>query len=253
VSLRPVIGVPTQTLHAIEGISDALPASWVMSQRYFHAAIAAGGVPWMIPLVDDVATLREIYDRLDGVLIAGGVDVDPSTFGEAKHARCGVVDPDRDRVELQLARWAADEGKPLLGLCRGLQVMNVALGGSLCQDLTTERPGPIKHDCFPNEGYRRDYLAHDVSIAPGSRLHDAFEQPIVPVNSMHHQGIDRLAPSLVASATAPDGLVEAIESPNGHFMVGVQWHPEVFEATDPATRRLFAAFTSAARAAARTR
>jgi len=244
---RPVIGIPTQTLHAIEGISSALPPSWVMSQRYFQAAIAVGGVPWMIPLLDDLETLREIYDRLDGVLIPGGVDIDPVNFGEAKRAACGVVDAPRDRVELQLARWAAADKKPVLGLCRGLQVINVALGGTLYQDITAEKPGALKHDCFPNEGYRRDYRAHDVALTAGSRLRAAFEAPTITVNSMHHQGIKDLAPALLPSGVAPDGLIEGVESSNGHFLVGVQWHPEVYESTDAPTRRLFEHFIEAAR------
>jgi putative glutamine amidotransferase len=244
---RPVIGIPTQTLHAIEGISSALPPSWVMSQRYFQAATAVGGVPWMIPLLDDLETLREIYDRLDGVLIPGGVDIDPINFGEEKRAECGVVDAARDRVELQLARWAAADKKPILGLCRGLQVINVALGGTLYQDITAEKPGALKHDCFPNEGYRRDHRAHDVALSAGSRLRAAFDAPAIAVNSMHHQGIRDLAPALVPAGVAPDGLIEGIESSNGHFLVGVQWHPEVYESTDAPTRRLFANFIAAAR------
>jgi putative glutamine amidotransferase len=245
---RPVIGITTQTLHAIENIPPQLPASWVMSRRYFDAAIAAGAVPWMVPLLDgDLETLRAIYERLDGLLLPGGVDIDPCQFGEARRAACGVVDPARDRVELQLARWAAAEGKPVLGLCRGLQVLNVALGGSLYQDLGTEKPGAIKHDCFPNEGFERDYLAHDVEMADGSRLRSAFGRGVVAVNSMHHQGIHRLADSLIASAVAPDGLVEAVEGTDGAFLVGVQWHPEVFEQRDPGTRRLFESFIDAAR------
>jgi putative glutamine amidotransferase len=245
---RPVIGITTQTLHAIEGISQELPSSWVMSRRYFDAAVDSGAVPWMIPLLDDdLDTLREIYDRLDGVLIPGGVDVDPWNFGEVRRPACGVVDPARDRVELQLARWAAEDGKPVLGLCRGLQVINVALGGTLYQDLGTEKSDALKHDYFPNEGYRRDHLAHDVTLADGSHLRAAFGRPTVAVNSMHHQGIHRLAAPLVASAVAPDGLIEGVEPANGTYMVGVQWHPEVFETSDPGTRRLFEQFIGAAR------
>src|SRR6059058_1067695 len=123
---RPVIGVTTQTLHAIHGIPEGLPESWVMNQRYFRAIMELGGVPWMIPLIpDDPATLREIYERLDGLLIPGGVDMDPRTYGEPVSPQCGVLDPARDATELALTRWAMDDGLPVLGLCRGAQVINV--------------------------------------------------------------------------------------------------------------------------------
>lgn len=245
---RPVIGITTQTLHAIDGIPAALPESWVMNQRYFLAATIVGGVPWMIPLLDDdEATLREIYDRLDGILIPGGVDLDPATFGESKHPKLGAVDPARDRVELQLVRWALADRKPVLGLCRGVQVMNVALGGTLYQDLGDQVPDGIKHDYFPTAGFERDHLAHEVSLARGSRLRAMMERPSFLVNSMHHQGIKSLGSELIPSATAPDGLVEAVERDADHFYVGVQWHPEVFEMTDPHTRHLFHEFMAASR------
>ncbi len=247
-SNRPVIGVTTQTLHAIDGIPAGLPESWVMNQRYFLAATIVGGVPWMIPLLDhDEDTLREIYDRLDGLLIPGGVDMDPATFGEERHPKLGSLDAARDRVELQLTRWAIEDRKPILGLCRGIQVMNVALGGSLYQDLAAQQPDGIKHDYFPTAGFRRDHLAHEVSLAQGSRLMAIIEKPTMLVNSMHHQGIKRLSPELASAAVAPDGLVEAVERDADHFMVGVQWHPEMFEMTDPHTRQLFRAFITASR------
>ena len=250
--MRPVIGIPTQTLHSIDGIPQALPASWVMNQRYFHAVTAAGGVPWMIPLFDeDAATLREIYERLDGICIPGGVDMDPDTYGEAIRPECGRIDPPRDRVELQLVRWALEDDKPLLGLCRGIQVINVALGGTLYQDLATDWPGAMKHDYFPTGGYARDYLAHDVAVAPRTRLASILGDRTM-VNSMHHQGIRQLGGSLVASAHAPDGLVEAVET-GGHFCIGVQWHPETLTDSHPGMARLFEEFISAAGAAARVR
>src|SRR5262245_34644702 len=122
---RPLIGIPTQTLHSIDGIPAGLPPSWVMNQRYYGAVAGAGAAPVMIPLLDDdQPTLRSIYDRLDGIMLAGGVDLEPSSFGEAPHPLLGNTDPARDAVELALARWALKDDKPLLGLCRGLQVIN---------------------------------------------------------------------------------------------------------------------------------
>jgi len=243
---RPVIGITTQNLHAIDGIPEGLPQSWMMNQRYILAATNAGGIPWMVPLLEDSTALRAIYDRLDGILLPGGVDLDPATFGERPTAKCGRLDPARDQIELQLTRWAMEDGKPLLGLCRGIQVMNVACGGNLYQDLESEFPDSIKHDYFPTAGYARDYLAHAVELEPGSRLQKSMERPVMTVNSMHHQGIKQLASALVPTAWAPDGLIEGVESEDDHFMVGVQWHPEMFEASDSGTRRLFREFIEAA-------
>ena len=204
---RPLIGVTTQTLQAIDGIPEGLPHSVVMNQRYYHAVASAGGAPVLVPLLDDLETLRAIYERMDGILIPGGVDVDPEAFGEKPHERLGRIDPARDRVEIQLVKWAVEDDKPLLGLCRGLQVINVALGGTLYQDLETEYPNAIKHDYFPTYGYSRDHLAHDVAVEAGSRMRHALVNAAVPVNSMHHQGIKALATRLSASAVAPDGLI----------------------------------------------
>jgi len=247
---RPLIGVTTQTLQAIDGIPEGLPNSVVMNQRYYHAVASAGAAPVLIPLLDDLDTLRAIYERMDGILIPGGVDMDPATFGEKPHERLGRIDPARDRVELQLVKWAVEDQKPVLGLCRGLQVINVALGGTLYQDLDAEFPNGIKHDYFPTHGYSRDHLAHDVAVEAGSRMRHALTTSAVPVNSMHHQGIKTLASSLVASAVAPDGLIEAAESMSDSYIVGVQWHPEVFELSEPSSGILFMDFVQAAAAGA---
>ena len=248
---RPLIGIPAQTLQAIDGIPVGLPHSWVMNSRYYQAAADSGGAPVMIPLFDDdLATLRSLYDRLDGILLAGGVDMDPCTFGDTPHPKLGRTDPARDTVELTLARWAVEDRKPTLGLCRGLQVMNVALGGTLFQDIEAQVPGALKHDYFPTAGFERDYAAHQVAIADGSRLAAAFQAPAVTVNSMHHQAVRGVAPALHVSARAPDGVVEALESGTDHFFVGMQWHPEMYEQSDPRTRQLFRDFIAAA---ARTR
>jgi putative glutamine amidotransferase len=246
VQRRPVIGIATQTLQAIPG---QVPLAWVMGQKYVRVLTAAGAVPWLVPLLpDDEATLRSIYDRLDGVFVTGGVDVDPSRYGEERLPVCGASDPDRDATELQLLRWAVADGKPVLGVCRGHQVINVALGGALYQDVTAQVPRAIKHDYFPVPGspYTRDQLSHDVLVTRPSRLGAILAADRVRVNSMHHQGVKTLAPGLVASAFAPDGLVEGIEGTNGQFLLGVQWHPEELAEKDPAMRGLFTAFLEAA-------
>ena len=243
-SRRPVIGVTTQTLHAIQGIPEGLPDSWVMNQRYFRAIMELGGVPWMIPLIpEDRDTLRAIYEHLDGLLIPGGVDMDPRTYGESPSPHLGVLDPARDATELQLTRWAIADGLPVLGLCRGAQVINVAAGGTLFQDIAAEIPGAQPHDLYPTKGFARTHLAHPVDLTEGTRLRDAFGAATAPVNSMHHQSVKRLGDGLVVSAVAPDGVVEAVEVADpSKFVVGVQWHPEVFERNAPAVQSLFDEF-----------
>ncbi|MGQ0649213.1 MAG: gamma-glutamyl-gamma-aminobutyrate hydrolase family protein, partial [Gemmatimonadaceae bacterium] len=230
----------------IDGIPSGLPQSEVMNQRYYIAVALAGGGPVLIPLLDDEPeALRAAYEACDGVLIPGGVDVDPAHFNEDPHPKLGRIDGARDRVEIQLTRWSVADHKPLLGLCRGLQVINVTLGGTLYQDLEEQYPNAIKHDYFPTYGFERDHLAHEVTLTRDSRLRHLMELDRISVNSMHHQGIKTLAPTLAASAVAPDGLIEAVESTNEHFLVGVQWHPEVFEMTDPHTRHVFHEFIAA--------
>jgi putative glutamine amidotransferase len=244
---RPLVGVPTQTLQAIDGIPDQLPHSWVMNHRYFTALTYVGVVPVMVPLLaGDVSSLRALYERLDGIFLAGGVDVDPAAYQEDKLDVCGRTDPDRDAVELMLTRWALADRKPVLGVCRGLQVVNVARGGSLVQDVAPADGRFIKHDYFPTQGYARDYMAHQVTVQPGSRLAAIFEADEITVNSMHHQGIERLGENLAATIHAPDGLIEGIEGVNGAFVLAVQWHPEMLVETDAGTRRLFAEFKVAA-------
>lgn len=243
---RPLIGVTTQTLHAIEGIPEGLPNSWVMNQRYVHAVMAAGGVPVLVPLLaEDPATLHDIYDRLDGLCVPGGIDVDPAYYRTGRHQDLGRLDPARDTTEMVLTRWAVRDGKPFLGLCRGLQILNVTHGGTLWQDLAVERAESIKHDYFPTAGWERDHLAHTIDVAPATRLGDALGGHGVTVNSMHHQGVRDLGARLTATAWAPDGLIEAIEL-QGQFAVAVQWHPEMFEPGAPAVGRLFSAFVDAA-------
>jgi len=244
VSWRPIIGVATQSLEPLPG---KLPACWVMGQRYVRVLAAAGAVPVLIPLlIGDEQTLRLTYERLDGVFLTGGVDVDPACYGEPRHERCDRSDAARDWVELELVRWAIADGKPILGVCRGLQLINVACGGSLYQHVPEEHPSPVKHDCFPSVGeYSRDYLAHSVRVEGGTRLGRLLGGE-TPVNSMHHQGVKRLAPGLRASAFAPDGLIEGAEGEGGHYLVGVQWHPEELAKAHAPQRRLFTDFLAAA-------
>lgn len=216
------------------------------SQTYVNAIARSGGAPVLIPLLEDLDLLRAMYDRLDALLLPGGEDIDPAYYGEAVHARCGTISAVRDRVELILIRWAVEDNMPLLAICRGIQVLNVALGGSLYQDIAAQLPTAGRHDWYP--GFPRDHAAHQVEIAAGSRLAHLIATPTLPVNSFHHQAIKGLAPGLTVTALAPDGIVEAVEMDGYPFGLGVQWHPEELAPQDAQAQRLFEAFIAASRA-----
>ncbi|MCE9560959.1 MAG: gamma-glutamyl-gamma-aminobutyrate hydrolase family protein [Planctomycetes bacterium] len=242
---RPVIGIATQTLPAFTGERQTC---WLMGRSYIEAMRAVGGVPWLIPLIPhDRDTLNEIFDRLDGVFITGGVDVDPACYGEPKSPLCGTIDPDRDAVEIALLKHALDRKLPVLAVCRGLQILNVACGGTLYQDVAAQVPAALKHDHFPTpEQPSRKFLAHDITVKSGSRLGKILGDAVVPVNSMHHQAIKDLAPSLAATAYAPDGIIEGVEGTGSQFVIAVQWHPEELTDTQPGMARLFTEFAAAA-------
>ena len=215
-------------------------------QGYIDAVIEAGGVPLVLPLTGDMAALRGMFEAIDGLVLTGGVDMAPALYGEEPHPRLGMVHAERDAAELPLARWAATEGKPVFGICRGIQVLNVALGGTLYQDLETQRPGPIdhevsvKHECW-------DSLDHGLRLAHNSRLAELLGATEVEVNSLHHQAVKDLAPGLRIVGHAPDGVVEAVEGTNGHFIVGVQCHPEqLWQDVDARWRHVFRALIRAA-------
>src|SRR5687767_8223323 len=232
---RPVIGIATQTLPPVVG---ERPPCWVMGQRYVEALRAAGAVPWVIPLLPhDPDTLAEIFTRLDGVFLTGGVDVDPARYGEERLPVCGATDPDRDAVEMLLLRHAMDRHLPVLAVCRGIQILNVTCGGTLYQDVAAQVPAALKHDYFPTpQNPSRTYLAHDVTVKANTRLGRILQAGVVPVNSMHHQAIKDLAPGLVPTAYAPDGIIEGVEGANGRYLVAVQWHPEELADSRPEMR-----------------
>jgi putative glutamine amidotransferase len=188
-----------------------------------------------------------VYERLDAVFLPGGVDMDPQQYAESRLPVCGVTDSDRDRVEVALVRWAMEEQKPVLAVCRGVQVLNVAAGGTLYQDLAEWCEAAIKHDYWPMEPRQRQDLVHDVRIEAGTQLAAIMGAGDATVNSMHHQGIKKLAPGLIVNARAPDGLIEGVEGrDDSGFLVGVQWHPEELVESMPTAKRLFEAFIESA-------
>lgn len=240
--MQPLIGITTGSRVDERG--------WRYSEIYIEIGRAveqAGGLPLAIPNGISEDTLRGIYARLDGVLLPGGPDVNPMHFGETPHPQLGEVDDARDRIELPLARWAFADDVPLFGICRGHQVLNVALGGRLVQDMRAQLDGNLLGPHTEPSYQDRSALTHPVSVVPDSRLAAIIGSTSAQVNSLHHQSISAVAPGFVVTAQAPDAVIEAIEHPGKQFALSVQWHPEDLYTTDPAMSRLFAEFVTAAR------
>ena len=214
-----------------------------LMEKYIRAVREAGGVPVLIPPGIDGEAVDVLLHRLDGILLTGGGDIAIEHFKGAPHARVEGVEPDRDTLELALVQAAAQSGKPFLGICRGFQVVNVALGGTLYTHIQDQLPWAIKHDYDSDS--QRQYLAHTIRVEKNSALAGILGEGELQVNSLHHQGAKDLAPTLKPAAYAPDGLVEGLELPGHPFGVAVQWHPE-WLTDQPVTRRLFAAFVEAA-------
>ncbi len=212
---------------------------------YTEALRRAGAVVVVVPPQPENAA--EVVASLDGVLLAGGEDCDPSVYGEAKHQSCETMDPRRQENELALARSARESGLPTLGICLGLQMMNVAAGGTLIQDIASSVDTEIDHASQPSDRHR-----HDVLVETGTKLAAIVGAGEHQVNSSHHQAIGRVAPGLRVTALAPDGIVEGLEDPALPFYVGVQWHPEDMTGEQDATT-LFGAFVEASRRRAEAR
>lgn len=194
-----------------------------LRQAYVAAVLRAGGIPWIIPSISKFDILDDLVERLDGLILTGGEDIEPRWFGQRPHERLAAVDPIRDAFEIRLAqKWLAS-GKPLLGICRGLQVLNVAAGGTLFQDIQSCLPDAINH----KPGGARSTLVHEIVLSPESILHGLLSgKTKIPVNSIHHQSVDTVAPGFFVAATSLDGVVEAMESRAHPCVLGVQWHPE---------------------------
>ena len=195
-----------------------------LNESYVRAVQTAGGLPIIISPVLKENELRELFRRLDGLLLSGGGDIDPAIFGQAQHPATRSVSQERDRTELALARWALAEEKPMLAICRGIQVMNVAAGGTLIQDIPMQIPDAMVHSF--SDDTPRDHIAHTVDVKAGSRLAHILGRAAVATNSWHHQSCQAPGQGIVYTAWAPDGVVEGAEAPGHRFALGVQWHPE---------------------------
>lgn len=233
--MKPLIGVPTRTQVEDDMVRYSALAT------YTRALDLAGGAPVLIPLNLSDDTLRVIFERLDGLLLQGGVDVHPREYGEDVAPYCGEIDEARDATELRLTRWALEARLPILAICRGIQLLNVAAGGSLYQDIAAQVPNALPHPHVKGNPY--SFHAHPITIEPESHLARALGTTQLEVNSLHHQAVKQVAPGFRVVARAPDGIIEGIEAEDTHpFALGVQFHPEWMIDEEPRMLNLFRTF-----------
>ena len=245
--VRPLIGVSTSEVRLAEQVHPTPQGEpprheMALGLTYLQAIEAAGGLPMVMPPLE-LDAVDPLLDRLSGICLSGGPDLDPSAYHERRHPQLGPVEPGLDRFELELARRADARGLPILAVCRGAQALNVARGGTLHQHLP-DRPGVTLDHRQSKPG---NVVTHDVSIAPGSKLARTMKRRRARVNSFHHQAVNRLGDGLRAVAWSSDGVIEGIEAPGRDFLLGVQWHVECL-IERPGHAALFTALVAAAAA-----
>lgn len=244
--MKPVIGVTPDFNAGDRKDMGGREPTYFLRARYIRAIEELGGIPLILPLVAEKTARRRLLDNVDGLLLTGsGPDLPPHLYGERQRYKFPLVSDRRAAFELELVRQARKRDLPLLGICGGMQTVNVACGGSLIQDIASQVRDALNH----RQKSKAVHVSHAVTVAPKSLLKKIVNRTTLMVNSSHHQSVKTVAPSLIASAVAPDGIVEAIESPTHRFLLAIQWHPEfLFERHAP-HRRLFEALLRAARRA----
>lgn len=217
------------------------PPQHILNRAYVTAVDRAGGLPLVLPSSEVEGAAERCLGIIDGLLLSGGADVNPALYGEPAHKELGRVDELRDGFEMPLIRAAVSQGLPIFAICRGIQALNVALGGALFQDLPAQRPSKIAH----SQDLPRCQFSHTVQPVRGTRLASIAGGPEMQVNSFHHQALRDVADGLQPTAYAPDGVIEAVEGTGSSYLVAVQFHPEETAPHDEASRRLFEVFVRA--------
>lgn len=241
--MKPLIGISGNRYVHPSKLPGPLLQGVTLGDDYAHGVEQAGGVPLVIPFLENPATIETLADKLDGLILSGGVDIDPNLFDEEPRIGLGEITPERDVLEIALLQALHARKKPVLGICRGMQLINAAFGGTLYQDLPREWSGSTQH----SQRAPRSHLSHRVHIEQGSRLFDLLDcQTQLRANSFHHQAVKVVAPGFVPVAWDEEGLVEAIEHPGDVFILAVQWHPENLWRQTPVYRGLFQGLVDAA-------
>ncbi len=243
--MKPLIGITcSRQIGGAWGAYDTGHPMDYTFDDYSRAVLQSGGAPVLVPVAQNPESLKTILDHADGLLLTGGPDVHPRFYGEEPLPGLGDLDEELDRTELDLTRAALDRDLPLLAVCRGIQVLNVALGGTLVQDIATQVEGAINHVQLAP----KNVTTHTVRLEPGSMISSILKRRTLQVNGRHHQAVKQVAPGLGVSASAPDGVIEAVEMSESRFVLGVQWHPEGTWRTDAPSKKLFQALVGAAAA-----
>lgn len=238
--MNPVVGIPCYSQARQNEIFREASAT---QQSYIRALEETDIAPLLIPITSKLETVKDILGRIDGLLLVGGRDIDPRRYGQDPISNITAIDISRDIMEFTITPLCLSKHIPILGICRGIQTLNVSTGGTLWQDIATQVPNAIKHNYYPR--YKRNRLSHYVQIEGNSRLSDIFPNRTIKVNSLHHQAIKTVGKGFKVTATSQDGIIEGIESIGKGWTVGVQWHPEELINDDPYMKELFYSFTSA--------
>ncbi|HXX77973.1 MAG TPA: gamma-glutamyl-gamma-aminobutyrate hydrolase family protein [Ktedonobacteraceae bacterium] len=236
--MRPLIGIPC---HALIRAETGRPI-YANNRSYVHAVESGGGIPVLIPMLKDLTMLTALLSRLDGLLLPGGIDLHPSHYDEEVHPLTEDADQELDEFEINLASLALQQDMPVLGICRGMQLLNIVLGGTLIQDIDLMYPDNVIHS---HRDWPRTHFAHKISVEPGSRMEKILGTSEVRVNSLHHQAIKELGKGVRITGRSPDGIPELLEVSGYRFVMAVQGHPEEIYTIEPAFKRLFAAFVEA--------
>lgn len=212
-----------------------------LAKAYSDAVFQAGGIALLIPYTVEDHVIQQLSLKLDGLILTGGGDIDPTLFDEEPHPGLGQIVPDRDEMEIALIEQFMEQNKPILGICRGCQILNIALGGDMYQDLTAQKQTILQHA----QKAPRYHASHTITIVEDTLLHSIYQKGLSKVNSFHHQSVRNVVEPFRVSAVSRDGVIEAFESKEHRFVMGVQWHPEDMVKNDPDAYRLFGAFVDA--------
>lgn len=234
--MKPIIGLTARY--------DVKEDTLVVNTGYYRAILRVGGIPFIIPITTDVTENKEIMQNIDGVILTGGEDVDPKYFNETPIKEMGSISPYRDIQEMCIAKIALTNNIPILGICRGIQVLNIAAQGSIYQDIYSQIPNAnlIKH----SQNAPKWYATHEVRIEENTKLHQIINKRTIRVNSFHHQAVKDVCEEFTIAAKSEDGIIEAIEHKNNDFAIGIQWHPEVMWEKDNEYLKVFKSFVSSA-------